>query len=730
MFGFISKIRIFPRLIILFVALVVISSATMVSLGYFYLTTEQTHAQAVKTSFDSQKIATNEQINLQRMNALLQARFAQIFANENTTGLQGDPSLAASGGLIEKDITAREIDFDQTSASYDRNYNISASSNMGTIRGILQNSSANQHFIADQNSALNNVRQTQWHAYQILQDQVLGQLRQPMPEYEPAYKTLYQANLKFLDLQKSWQTVLDTATNVGQAVTDLSNSEIVPLQIGTAVAVALILLVIALTALIINATISRPLRRLAALTGRIARGDMSERADIPGGDEIHMVATSMNAMLDNIVRLIAEAESRHKTLQMQVEKLIGEISPVSEGDLRVQAEAGPDSMGFLASFFNSVITELGSLVINFKTLANEVERATLQTYDETIQLVSETDNQVQKITVATSTIEEMANASRDVVQRAQALVRVGNQVYQKTQSGRNAVQRTVEGMGRISTHVHLSASKVQALEEHSQEINNIVRIIAGIANQTNRLALDASIQAAMAGENGRAFRAVADDIRRSAETAKMQVLNIERIVKQVIQDIEAVTYSIRETETETGIGIQSSQDAGTAFAAIFHAIEQQGGEISTINHAARHQLAASGNVAQIMQEVYTSTLRSGQSIREESTRMERVAQLAEQLLGSAEVFKLREDQDIFAQSSDETGPNMFPQDSYAGINSGALSGTGYSDHVTSPSGNFPLVSFPISQAGEEQNGSGSKPHSQPLPGRSIRRGSNSHLTHP
>ncbi|GCE06019.1 methyl-accepting chemotaxis protein [Dictyobacter aurantiacus] len=730
MFRFISNMRIFPRLIILFVTLVVISSATMVSLGYFYLTTEQTHAQAVKTSFDSQKIATNEQINLQRMNALLQARFAQIFANENTTDLQGDPSLAASGGLIEKDITAREIDFDQTSASYDRNYNISASSNMGTIRSILQHSSANQHFIADQNSALNNVRQTQWHAYQILQDQVLGQLRQPMPQYAPAYKTLYQANLKFLDLQKSWQTVLDTATNVGQAVTDLSNSEIVPLQIGTAIAVALILLVIALTAFIINATISRPLRRLAALTNRIARGDMSERANIPGRDEIHMVATSMNAMLDNIVRLIAEAESRHKTLQMQVEKLISEISPVSEGDLRVQAEAGPDSMGFLASFFNSVITELGSLVINFKTLANEVERATLQTYDETIQLVNETDNQIQKITVATSTIEEMANASRDVVQRAQALARVGNQVYQKTQSGRNAVQRTVEGMGRISTHVHLSSSKVQALEEHSQEINNIVRIIAGIANQTNRLALDASIQAAMAGENGRAFRAVADDIRRSAETAKMQVLNIERIVKQVIQDIEAVTYSIRETEAETGIGIQSSQDAGTAFAAIFNAIEQQSSEISTINHSARHQLVASGNVAQIMQEVYTTTLRSGQSIREESTRMERVAQLAEQLLGSAEVFKLREDQDIFAQSSDETGPNIFPQDAYPATNSGSLPGIGYPDHVNSVSGSFPLIPFPGSQTGEEQNWNGSQPHSQPLPGQSIRRSPNSHITHP
>ncbi|GCE18219.1 HAMP domain-containing methyl-accepting chemotaxis protein [Dictyobacter kobayashii] len=727
MFTSISNIRIFPRLIILFATLVIISSVAMVSLGYFYLNAEQTHAQAVKTSFNAQQIATTEQINLQRMNALLQARFAQIFANENVA-LKGDPSLAASGGLIENDITAREINFDQTIASYDKTYNIGSSADMNTIRNILQNNSANKYLITDQQTALSNVRQTQWKAYQSLQDQVLAQLRQPMPQYEPAYAQLYQANLKFLDLQKSWQTVVTTATTVGQAVTDISNSEIVPLQIATAIAIALILLVIALTAIIVNATISRPLRRLASLTGRIAAGDMSERAHVPGRDEINMVATSMNNMLEHIVQLIGESEARHRTLQQQVEKLIREVSPAGEGDLRVQAETSSDSLGVLASFINHVISELGSLVITFKTLANEVERATLQTYDETIQLVDETDNQIQKIAVARGNIEEMANASRDVAQRAQSLSQVGNHVYHTTQSGRNALQRTVEGMGRINNQVHLSASRVQALEEHSQEINNIVRIISGIAYQTNRLALDASIQAAMAGENGRAFRAVADDIRRSAETAKTQANMIEKIVQQVFQDIEAVTHSIQETELEAGTGIQSSQDAGTAFAAIVNAIEQQSSEINTINQAAMQQLSASSTVAQIMQDVYTSTLRSGHSIREESTRMERVAQLAEQLLGSAEVFKLSEDQDIFAQATGMTEQNTFPQAFYAGANSGPLPHGMYPSQINPSMGSIPLP--PIAGQNLEGDTSWNETHtnSQPLTGRQARRVSSSRLT--
>src|ERR1700730_488269 len=94
-----SNIRIFPRLLILFVVLVIISSTAIAFLDYFFLQASDTHAQAVKTSFNAQQVATEQQINLERMNALLQARFAQIFANDSRQ-LGGDPSLSASGSLI------------------------------------------------------------------------------------------------------------------------------------------------------------------------------------------------------------------------------------------------------------------------------------------------------------------------------------------------------------------------------------------------------------------------------------------------------------------------------------------------------------------------------------------------------------------------------------------------------------------------------------------------------
>jgi methyl-accepting chemotaxis protein len=643
--------RIFPRLLILFIVIVIISSSAIAFLDYFYFQASNTHADAVKTSFAAQQIATEQQVNLQRMNALLQARFAQIFAN-GSPELHGDPSLAASGGLLGSDIAARESDFDQTLVTYTRDYQIMSSGNMSVVRNILLSGMTNSYLIANQKTVLEAVSSHEWNVYKSLQDQVLNALNSPNPDYVATYALLYRANETFLILQKDWNTIVDIATTVGQSVTGLSNAEMIPLQIATLVAIALTLTVILATALIVTISISRPLRQLATLTRRISNGDTSERAQTEGRDEIQMVAISMNGMLDNIVSLMHDAQLRHISLQTQIEKLVKEIQGVGEGDLRVHAEVSPDSsLKMMASSFNYVISELSTIVVKFKTLANEVERATMQAYDEMLQVVDDTDEQIQQITKATAQVLEMAKASRHVVESAQSLSLVGNETYTMTQNGRNSLAQASSGIERISTHVSSTVARVRRLEEHSQEIDTIVKIISGIANQTNRLALDTAIQAAMAGENGRGFRAVAEDIRRAAETAKAQTVMGEHIVKQVFEDVQAVARAMYETELETMSGMRFSRDAGTAFDAIVTSTEHQAQEIGIINRVARQQLESSNLVLQVMQTVSASTHQSSQNIHAEAERMEGVAQLAERLLASAEVFKLDEDQDIFAQTN-------------------------------------------------------------------------------
>src|SRR5579859_557680 len=411
-----------------------------------------------------------------------------------------------------------------------------------------------------------------------------------------------------------------------------------------AVAICSTVLLIAGIGYVVYLTITRPLSQLSTLTTRIAKGDTNARANISGHDEIYIVANSMNNMLDNIVRLIQETQSQRDTLQAQVEKLVSEVSGVGEGDLSIKAEVTADALGVLADSFNYMVEELGSLVVRVKVVANEVENSTTAILDRMTQLVETGDMQINQIAESVIEVERMTSSSHQVAERSQILYDVARVARQDAQVGREAVIQTIEGMGRINENVHTTAGKVQTLGERSREINEIVEAISSIAHQTNRLALDAAIQAAMAGENGKGFGAVAADIRRLAERAKDQAGMITRIVRSVREDIGAVAISMQDTERETSGGARLTQEAGVALESIFAVVEHQAREIEHINQMAVQQLQSSSAVVHIMHGVSQSTQQGSSSTRDASQNMERLARLVEQLRASVEAFKLRNNQ--------------------------------------------------------------------------------------
>ncbi|HEX4206960.1 MAG TPA: methyl-accepting chemotaxis protein [Ktedonobacteraceae bacterium] len=407
---------------------------------------------------------------------------------------------------------------------------------------------------------------------------------------------------------------------------------------------------IAITAIIgyfTTKSITQPLDELSTLTRRIANGDTGARVNLVGHDEIYVVANSMNNMLDNIVHLIQETQSQRDALQTQVEKLVSEVSGVGEGDLRVQAQVTADALGVLADSFNYMVEELGSLVVRVKMVAGEVGHSTITILDRMTQLVETGDKQINQIGEAVIEVERMASASRKVAERSQVLYEVAHIARQDAQVGRASLAQAVEGIGRINDNVQMTAGKVQVLGERSRQINDVVEAIQSIAHQTNRLALDAAIQAAMAGEDGKGFGAVAADIRRLAERSRDQAGLIAQIVRSVREEIGSAAISMLDTQRETGIGANLTQEAGVALESIFAAVEHQAREIESINQMGMQQLHSSSAVAQIMHAVSESTQHSSLNTRDASQNMERLARLVEQLRASVEAFKLRENVESF-----------------------------------------------------------------------------------
>ncbi len=728
MLRFLSNIPIFRRIFLLFLIAALVPAIVIISLGSFYLSNLTMQGQAVQTSFDAQSTASAQQNNLQRMNASLQTRHNQVFA-ALSNGVQ-DASLSAASGLLNSEIAAREVEFDSAISSYANNYQLATSSNMSGVRNVLLNNdqTSGSQIVNAQQKALSAVSGAHglWSKYKALQDNELNQLRnleknpprtarELNSTYNQAYLTLWNTNNVFTDLRNNWQEVANEAVIMGKAVTSVGPAITSPVIIATVVAILATVMILFITGWSLNLTISNPLRNLTSLTRRISKGDTSARATVQGRDEIALVANSMNGMLDSIVSLIQETKAQRDNLQTQVEKLVSEVSGVGEGDLRIQAEVTADALGVLADSFNYMVEELGSLIVRVKMVANEVDNSTVTVLDRMTQLVDSGDAQINQITEAAIEIEKMSASSRQVAERSQVLYDVARNARQDAQGGRDAVQQAVEGMGRISDNVQLTASKVQDLGERSREIDEIVTAISSIAHQTNRLALDAAIQAAMAGENGKGFGAVAADIRRLAERAKEQVGSITKIVRNVREEVGAVAISMQDTERETQSGARLSQEAGDALESMFAAVEQQAREIENINRVAMQQLQSSSAVVQIMHGVSESTQQNNASMRDASQNMDRLTRLVEQLRSSVEAFKLRESQGYFFPNTnvsmeDEQESQLTVSGIFRTVSGGAqpaqLSAAGFSANALPPARfNGPFSSYPTTPS-PSRNGNG------------------------
>src|SRR5579875_2931138 len=521
--------------------------------------------------------------------------------------------------------------------------------NMSVVQQAVRSNDPNSPLPAQQQQIVNKLLKD-WPAYKQQLVKVQADIQNGIA-FDPTRGPLY---LAFVTVSDDWQQLIENTQAISQQIVQTGPAIINPVILAIVIALLITVALVVIIGAVINQTITSPLRELASLTRRIGRGDTSARANVSGRDEIYLVATSMNSMLDNIVRLIQETQTQRDLLQAQVEKLVSEVSGVGEGDLRIQAEVTADALGVLADSFNYMVEELSSLIIRVKMVAREVQNSTTMTYERMVQLVETDDMQLQRITDAAVEVERMADSSRQVAERARVLYNVAREARQTAQNGRQSVRQTIEGMGRINENVQETATKVQALGENSREINNIVEVISNIAHQTNRLALDAAIQAAMAGENGKGFGAVAADIRRLAERAKDQASQIGRIVRNVGDDIAAAAIAMRDTERETSSGARLAQEAGAALESIFSVVERQAREIELINQMATQQLQSSGVVVQIMQGVSESTEQSSASTRAAAQNIERLARLAEQLLSSVEAFKLRDNQNYFAPASNVT----------------------------------------------------------------------------
>src|SRR5256714_5391712 len=378
-----------------------------------------------------------------------------------------------------------------------------------------------------------------------------------------------------------------------------------------------------------------------------AGGDRTIRAVVNGDDEFAMLSMSLNTLLDNQGTSQSGVSfgsngNDAAALQAQIEKLLQEVSAVGDGDLRVQAEVTPDTLGVLADSFNYMIEELAKVVGRVQTTAVQVTNATRRIIDRSDELTQASETQVAQISQTTEAVEALAIFIQNVARNAQLSAEVAQEALRSANSGQQSVRQTIGGMMVIRENVQETSKKIKRLGERSNEIGEIVRIIEDIADQTNLLALNAAIQSAMAGEHGRGFAVVADEIRLLAERSTESTKRIATLVKSIQGDTYEAVVAMEDSTQEVVKAPQLAGEVGRALNSIYAAVDRQAQMIESIARAANEQAQVSESVAVAMGQISEITRQTNTGTQEASMSVSYLAELADQLRTSVSTFRLPE----------------------------------------------------------------------------------------
>ncbi|MCP1473238.1 twitching motility protein PilJ [Pseudomonas sp. EB276 TE3739] len=339
-------------------------------------------------------------------------------------------------------------------------------------------------------------------------------------------------------------------------------------------------------------------------------------------------------------RQLRETAEKNERNQNAIMRLLDEIEDLADGDLTVTASVTEDFTGTIADSINYSVDQLRDLVATINLTAGQVAAAVQETQATAMHLAQASEQQAQQISEASTAISDMAESIDQVSANAAESSAVAERSVEIANKGNEVVHNTIHGMDNIREQIQDTAKRIKRLGESSQEIGDIVSLIDDIADQTNILALNAAIQASMAGDAGRGFAVVADEVQRLAERSSAATRQIETLVRAIQADTNEAVISMEQTTTEVVRGARLAQDAGVALEEIEGVSKTLAALIQSISNAAQQQTSSAGQISLTMNVIQqiTSQTSSGSTATAES--IGNLAKMASQLRRSVSGFTL------------------------------------------------------------------------------------------
>ena len=335
-----------------------------------------------------------------------------------------------------------------------------------------------------------------------------------------------------------------------------------------------------------------------------------------------------------------EAEGERNLTQQAILRLMNEMGDLADGDLTVRATVTEDITGAIADSVNYTVEELSVLVRRINDAATRVTSATESAQRTSRELLDATERQSREIEEAGTTVQRMAQSMTDSSERALQSAQVARRSLEAARKGAGAVENTIRGMNGIRSQIQETSKRIKRLGESSQEIGEIVELISDITEQTNVLALNAAIQAATAGEAGRGFTVVAEEVQRLAERSAEATKQIAAIVKTIQTDTQDAVGAMENATRDVVEGAQLSDAAGQALSEIDEVSLEAAHLIERISTDTQEQAATAGRVAATMKDILTVTEQTTFGTQQTAVSIGQLTDLAIELKGSVSGFKV------------------------------------------------------------------------------------------
>jgi len=344
--------------------------------------------------------------------------------------------------------------------------------------------------------------------------------------------------------------------------------------------------------------------------------------------------------LDDKRKRAEQSERQNRANQDAILRLLDEIGNLANGDLTVRAKVTEDVTGAIADSINYTIDELRRLVTGINDAAQQVTAATEEAQTVTGRLLQATQHQATEIEQTGLSVTKMAASMSGVSMSANDTAEVAKSSLSAAEKGTLAVQNAIRGMNEIRDQMQETSKRIKRLGESSQEIGEIVQLISDITEQTNVLALNAAIQAASAGEAGRGFTVVAEEVQRLAERSAEATKHIAAIVKSIQRDTQDAVEAMERSTQGVVEGTQTADEADRALREIEQISNRLAGLITAISSATQQQAASATQVAGSMKQILGVTRLTTEGTRKTSHSAARMTELATALKKSVAGFRL------------------------------------------------------------------------------------------